>query len=312
MKIIFMQTILGAGGTISNELVKELVANNESFRLVSRNPKPVAGAEIKAADLTDASSVLNAVEGSDVVYLLAGLQYNINVWREQWPKIMTNVIEACKHNNSKLIFFDNVYPYGLVKGPMTEATPYNPNSKKGEVRAKIATQLMDEVKRGNLHASIARAADFYGPKNKTSVLGFLVFDKFAKGKKAQWFLNVDTVHSFTFTPDAGKAVYMLSKNESSFDQVWHIPTAANPLTGKQYIERIAKAFGVEPRYMVLGKFMIRLVGLFDRNVKELYEMLYQNEYDYVFDSFKFEKAFSFHPTSYDEGIEITAKSYKSS
>jgi nucleoside-diphosphate-sugar epimerase len=306
-----MQTILGAGGTIANELVNELITNKESFRLVSRNPKPVAGAELKAADLTDATSVMNAIEGSELVYLLAGLQYNINIWREQWPKIMTNVIEACKRNNSKLIFFDNVYPYGLVKGPMTEATPYNPTSKKGEVRARIATQLMDEVKKGNLHALIARAADFYGPKNEKSVPGFLVFDKFAHGKKAQWFLNVNTVHSFTFTPDAGKAVYMLSKNESSFDQVWHMPTAPNPLTGKQFIELTAKAFGEKPRYTVLGKFMIRLVGLFDGNVKELYEMLYQNEYDYVFDSFKFEKAFSFKPTSYEQGIEVTARSYKS-
>ncbi|HSQ45033.1 MAG TPA: hypothetical protein VLM16_08560, partial [Ginsengibacter sp.] len=60
---------------------------------------------------------------------------------------------------------------------MTEATPYNPLSKKGELRAKIATQLMEEAKAGNLTAMIARAADFYGPNCNTSLLNLLVFDK---------------------------------------------------------------------------------------------------------------------------------------
>src|SRR6267142_621109 len=34
-----MVTILGAGGAIGSELVKELTARNESIRLVSRNPE---------------------------------------------------------------------------------------------------------------------------------------------------------------------------------------------------------------------------------------------------------------------------------
>jgi len=36
--------ILGAGGAIGNELVKELFAHNEPVRLVSRSPKPAPGA----------------------------------------------------------------------------------------------------------------------------------------------------------------------------------------------------------------------------------------------------------------------------
>ena len=53
--------------------------------------------------------------------------------------------------------------YGKVAGPMTENTPYAPCSKKGEIRAKIATALMNEVQAGGLSAMIARSADFYGP-----------------------------------------------------------------------------------------------------------------------------------------------------
>jgi nucleoside-diphosphate-sugar epimerase len=119
-----MQTILGAGGIIADHVAKSLPAYTNSIRLVSRNPKTVSGKEIMvSADLTSAGEVMKAVKGSEVVYLTAGLQYNTRVWQEQWPKLMQNVIIACKENGSKLVFFDNVYMYGKTVGPMTEETP---------------------------------------------------------------------------------------------------------------------------------------------------------------------------------------------
>jgi hypothetical protein len=85
---------------------------------------------------------IGAVAGSTVVHLLVGLKYDVKVWRELWPRIMGNAIEACKRANAKLIFFDNVYMYGKVIGPTTEETPFNPCSKKGEIRAQIAITLL--------------------------------------------------------------------------------------------------------------------------------------------------------------------------
>jgi hypothetical protein len=55
---------------------------------------------------------------------------------------MRNAIEAAKRANARLVFFDNVYMYGKVDGVMTEETPFNPCSKKGEIRAEIATSLL--------------------------------------------------------------------------------------------------------------------------------------------------------------------------
>src|SRR5579864_5588489 len=158
-----LTTILGAGGPISNELVRILSAKGLPLRLVSRNPKPAAGADTQTADISDQQQAIRAVAGSAVVHLLIGLKYDAKVWKELWPRIMANTIEACKRAGAKLIFFDNVYMYGKVAGPMTEETPYAPASRKGEIRAQIATTLMDEVKRGKLTAMIARSADFYGP-----------------------------------------------------------------------------------------------------------------------------------------------------
>jgi nucleoside-diphosphate-sugar epimerase len=169
-------TILGAGGPIGNELPKILAARNRSFRLVSRNPRPVAGGALFRANLADREQAIQAVAGSAVVHLLAGLKYNLGVWQELWPRIMANTIEACKRAEAKLIFFDNVYMYGKVAGLMTENTPYAPCSKKGEIRAKIATALMNEVQAGRLSAIIARSADFYGPDTQNCVPNVLVFE----------------------------------------------------------------------------------------------------------------------------------------
>lgn len=302
-------TILGAGGAIANSLAPLLVAHNERVRLVSRDPGPLAGTDAVAADVTDYAQVLQAVEGSSVVYLLVGLTYDIHVWRERWPRIMSNVISACKEHGCKLVFFDNVYMYGPVEGPMTEETPFRPTSKKGAVRAAIAEQLLQEMKGSGLKALIARSADFYGPGAKTGVANILVFDNLHKGKKAQWLGAADLPHSFTYTPDAARALYLLAQREDAFGQTWHLPTAAPPLTGRQFITEAAAAMNRPAKLSTLSTSMLRLVGLFNRTVGELAEMNYQFKRPYVFNSDKFNRAFDFEPTPYAEGIRKTAAAY---
>jgi nucleoside-diphosphate-sugar epimerase len=306
-----MVTILGAGGAIGNELAKELIRGKEPVRLVGRNPRAIAGAaETVTADISDLNQTVRAVAGSEVVYLVVGLKYDLKVWRELWPRIMQNTIEACKLARAKLIFFDNVYMYGKVNGPMTEETRFNPCSKKGEIRAQIATALLEEIKRGDLTALIARSADFYGPRVKTSIPNILVFDKFAKGATAFWLVNDSVRHSFTFTPDAAKSLVLLAASENAWNQTWHVPTAPDPPTGKAFIAMVAGEFGIQPRYRVLSRPMIKIAGWFDKTIGEIYEMLYQYDSDYLFDSTKFAQAFNFKAASYGDGIRITADDYK--
>jgi nucleoside-diphosphate-sugar epimerase len=305
-----MITILGAGGPIANELATVLATTHHPFRLVGRNPRPLTGADVLAADLSDRDQAVRAVAGSSVVHLLVGLKYDLKVWQDLWPQVMSNVIEACKRAQARLIFFDNVYMYGKVDGPMTEETPYAPCSKKGEVRARIATALMDEVKHGSLTAMIARSADFYGPETRHSVANALVLEPFAKGAKASWLINASVPHSMTFTPDAARGIAMLAERDTAWNQVWHLPTAPDPPTGAQFIEMAARAFGVAPGYRVLSRPMLWAVGLINSDVRESREMLYQNDSPYLFDSTKFARAFGVAGTSYSEGIRLAAASYR--
>lgn len=306
-----MITILGAGGAVSNEVVKLLAARGQAFRLVSRRGASDAGAaETMSADLSDRDQTARAVAGSSVVYLLAGLKYDHKLWAEMWPRIMANTIEACKRAGAKLLFFDNVYMYGKVNGAMTEETPFNPSSKKGAVRAEIARSLIDEWKAGRLTAMIVRAADFYGPNTTNGIPNVLMFDPMSKGKKAMCLANDSLPHSYSYTPDAALALLTLAGSGSAWNQTWHMPTTANPPTGKEFIEMAAKAMGVPPKYRVLNRGMVLVGGWFDPVVGEVREMMYQNDSPYLFDSTKYARAFGFAGTPYAEGIQVTARSYK--
>ena len=224
--------------------------------------------------------------------------------------LMQNVINACRKAGARLVFFDNVYAYGKVDGWMTENTTYQAMSRKGQVRKRIAEMLMHEVELGHLEACIARSADFYGPGCNTSFVNMVVMARHARGLKAQWMADATVPHSFTYTPDAGKATAMLGNNAQSWNQVWHLPTAKPPLTGEEWVRMSAALTGAPAGVQVMPVWMMRLLGLFIGPLRESIELIYQNDSPYLFDSGKFEHAFGFRTTPYQEGIARTIDHYK--
>ncbi len=273
-----MHTILGANGVIARELSGALFASSPAIRQVSRNPRRVNPTdEAVAADLLDARATARAVSGSEVAYLVAGLKYDATVWQEQWPRVMRNVIDACRRHGSRLVFFDNVYAYGRVDGPMTEETPFNPVSRKGEVRARIATMLLEEMHSGNLQAMIVRAADFYGPGAENSFPHATVFKRLKAGKTPQWIGNPDAVHTFTFTPDAGRALAVLGRSPDAFGQTWHLPTTREPLSGTGFVRLACELAGRPFRIQVAPRWLLRIMGIFMPVLRENEEMMYQFE-----------------------------------
>ncbi|HEY6488911.1 MAG: NAD-dependent epimerase/dehydratase family protein [Terracidiphilus sp.] len=311
MQTLPLHTILGAGGSISNALVEELSARKLPFRLVSRTKASAQGAaQSLSADLTDPQQTIDAVAGSRIVYLLAGLKYDHKLWAATWPRIMDNVLEASKRSGARLIFFDNVYMYGRVRGAMTEETPFRPTSRKGEIRAAVATTLINAWKAGLLTAMIARAADFYGPRAKNGVANAMIFDPMSKRQTPMCLVSDVLPHSYTYVPDAGRALVTLAEFDSAWNQTWHLPTTAHPLTSRELITAAAQAMGRPPKYRILSRPMVKLFGFINPTVREVYEMLYQNDAPYLFDSSKYARAFGFGGTPYAEGIQATAVSYR--
>ena len=309
-----MQTILGAGGAIATEIAKALTQYTTDIKLVSRNPKQVNPTDsCFPADLTDYEQTNKAVQGSEVAYLTAGLPYDTKVWQKTWPVIINNVINACLENNTRLVFFDNIYLYdGSDLNPITEGHRVDPPSEKGKVRAELVEKIWEAEKHKGLQALIARCADFYGPSvKKVSLLTETVIKPLSEGKTANWLVSDKFKHSFTYTVDAGKATALLGNTPDAFGETWHLPTAKDPLTGQEWVEAIAGELGGKPKHRNISKTFVRILGIFIPDMRESVEMLYQYDRDYVFNSNKFERRFSYTPTSYSEGIkEIVKSDYK--
>src|SRR6218665_951883 len=142
-----MQTILGANGQIAEELAKELYNNyTTDIRLVSRNPKAINETDkLLSANLLDAHATDKGVEGSEIAYLTVGLPMDTDLWEEQFPVMMQNVIDACKKHQCKLVFFDNTYMYAKTAEPQTEDSAFAPMGRKSIVRAKMATMLVEAM-----------------------------------------------------------------------------------------------------------------------------------------------------------------------
>ena len=304
-----VHTILGAGGFAGDALANELFKHKDiSVRLVSRNPKKIKTAMTYSANLLSKEETIKAVSGSAVVYLCVGLKYSYRVWQLEWPQIMQNTIYACKKANAKLVFLDVVYMYGKVVGEMTEQTPYKPCSKKGEVRAKVAKMLEDEMKQGELKAIIARSADVYGPfAGSTSLPHLLVIDKLLKSKKAQCLVDDCKLHSYTYTLDMARGMWILANHDSAINQIWHLPTFKPAIDCRSFAKLVANELSISAKNIVLKKSMIRFAGLFAKKYQEVYEMLYQSEFDYRFDSSKFERQFNYSPMSYRDGVAETIR-----
>lgn len=300
-----MQTILGANGQIGRELALSLKRDYTShIRLVSRRPQKVNESdELVQADLLDAQQTSDAVKGSEIVYLTAGLPMDTQLWIEQWPVLMSNVIAACQTHNAKLVYFDNTYMYPQTSTPQAEDAPFVPNGGKGKVRAQITTMLLDAMQRGSINAVICRAPEFYGPGKTQSITNSTVIDALSAGKPAKVFLRDDVKRSLIFTPDASRAMALIGNTPDAYGQTWHLPCDDNRLTYRQFIELAAGIFNVQPKYRVLKRWQLWLAGKFNPTVRDAAELLPRYQTDNIFVSDKFKHRFpDFAVTTFAQGL----------
>lgn len=302
------QTILGANGIIATELAKSLMTYGHPIRLVSRTPRAVnAGDELMVADLTDPRQIDRAVAGSAVVYITIGFPYSAVVWKRHWPPFMQAVIDACARHESKLVFFDNNYMYGNETMPnQTELSLVAPSSKKGTVRAELVRMVLEAIQAGRITGLIARSAEFYGPNIvQRSKLMEIVYENLKKGKPANWFVNADRIHTFTYAPDAARATAQLGNTPDAYGQVWHLPTTKELMTGKDWVALFAREMGQSNKLSVLPVWMLSILGMFIPFLSEVKELAYMWNQDYVFKSDKFEQWFGWSATSPVQAVRET-------
>lgn len=292
-------------GPVGLAVMDELLRRGKRVRLVNRSGRAAvsAGVEVIAGDATDAVFTRQVCSGAAVVYQCSNPPYT--EWTERFPPLQAGVLEGAAAAGAKLVSMENLYMYGATGGkPLVETLPYAAQTRKGKVRAAMAEDLLLAHRQGKVQVAIGRAADFYGPRVRVSAMGERVFPTVLASKSVQLMGNPDLPHTYTYMPDIGKALVTLGENEGALGQVWHIPSAAT-VTPRQFLGLVGEASGTPVKIQTVPKFILQLLGLFNADVREVAEMVYQFEEPFVVDGRKFTQAFGHQATALPEAIQTT-------
>jgi nucleoside-diphosphate-sugar epimerase len=300
-----IHVIFGAGQT-GTYLAERLLAAGKQVRVVRRSVGPVAeGAERIPGDATDRDLCVRAADGAAVVYHCMNPGYDTDLWARVVPTLMENLIAAAGATGARLVVLDNLYMYGKPSGPITPDTPFDPESRKGEIRAKASELLITAEQRGEVRAVIARASDFFGPGGHGTHFADLFWKPALKGKTVYTLFDPDTTHSYNYIPDvaAGLAALGLA-GDDVLGKTWMLP-ACEATTARELAQHFSTALGREIRLRQTPRIVVKGLGVFMPIVKEIDEMLHQWEVPFVIDDRPLRDRFGIEPTPMDEAARET-------
>ena len=259
------------------------------------------GVEVVQGDAYDVAKNVAVTQGATTIYQCAQPHYY--EWPEKFPPLQAAILEAAAATGARLVVGDNLYMYGAPHGqPLREDSPVAPNTRKGRVRAAMAARVLEAHAQGKVRAAIGRASDFFGPDD--TALTSYAMQPAVKGKAINLMGRDDQPHSFTYIADFGRALATLGTQDAALGQVWFAPTNP-PLTQKALVQLLEAELGQPVKAMVGGPLMMRLMGLFNREVNEIVEMMYEWVEPYTIDSSKIERAFGLRPTPLPQALRET-------
>lgn len=300
------QHVVFGTGPLGAAVMRGLLRRGKAVRMVTRTGKPsiatglAPSVEFRSADANDAAGAAAAVAGATHVYQCAQPPYHR--WPEQFPALQASILKATADAGATFVVAENLYMYGDTHGqPLTEDTPYRPNTRKGRVRAEMSEALFNAHAQGKVRAVAGRASDFYGPGD---LLGERLFLAALQGKTANGLGDLDQPHTFSNVEDFGEALVILGERPEALGRAWHIPSP-DPLTQRALIRLIFEQANLPAKIGGFSPWMLKLVGLFSPPVREVNEMLYEFTAPFVMDSSRFQKAFGMAPTPHVEGVRRT-------
>ena len=277
--------VLGAG-PVGRSVAAALATRGVTPAVVTRSGTAVPGASSAVADISDPAQAAAAVAGAQVVFQCTSPAYH--QWPAKFPALQASVVDAAAAACAPLVVAENLYGYGPGTGLLTEDRPLTATTRKGAVRARLWQDLAAAHQAGRLRVVAGRASDFYGPGvGAGSVVGDRFFRALLRGKPAEALGDPDRLHTYTYIADFGEALVALSETEATWGRAWHVPSAP-AVTTRSFAAQAADLAGVAvpgtgPRLRLLAPWQLRLVGLGVPAVREMPEMMYQFEQDWVVD-----------------------------
>src|SRR6185436_11477069 len=164
--------VIAGAGQIGPMIARRLLEHGYRVRMIRRGAfsDVAAGVETVAASLADPGAAAEAMRGASVVDQCANPRYHR--WAEELVPLARGITDGAARNGARLVALDNLYMYRIpADGRLAEDTEIGPVSRKGALRVEAAAVMLDAHARGDLAVTIGRAADFFGPRCATSILG---------------------------------------------------------------------------------------------------------------------------------------------
>lgn len=305
-----LHVVLGSTGGAGNAIARALAESGHAVRAVNRSGRADLPHHIEtmAADIASPTDAARAVEGAAVVYMAAQPAYHR--WPQEFPGMLTQVIDATAGAGAKLVMIDNLYGYGPGAGTMHEDTPERATDAKGRLRRTMTEQLLDAHRSDRLTVAIGRAADYFGPRADNSAITALAIEPAAAGKRIRWTGALDVPHSAAYLPDIARAFVTLGTDDRADGSIWILPHAA-PLTGRQFLALVNAALPEPVKTGVISTLMLRLAAPFHKISKETLDIAYQWTEPFVVDDSRFRSTFGpVATTPMDEAVRNTVEWYR--
>ena len=241
-----------------------------------------AGWDVRIFDRAN-ETLAHAAAGADVIVNAMNPPDYLD-WDRNIPSITKDVIGAAKASGATVIIPGNVYNFGTEPAPWSDATPFRPNSRKGQIRAAMEA----EYKASGVKTIVLRAGDFFGPDVSGTWLD-LVMLKSVKQGKFVYPGDQNTPHAWAYLPDLAAAAVKLAEIRGSLDVYTDVCFGGHTLTGRDLMEAFEVALGTKLKMQKLPWWPIRLASPFWRMGRELLEMRYLWDHPHWLDGTRLEQ-----------------------
>lgn len=296
--------VVTGAGPVGWTVAEQLAEQGKNVRILTRSgtgpEHPLV--DRVTADVQDPAQVRDALAGAIAVFhCIHGSSYTADAWQAELPQAEQAVLAAAGEAGAVVVFPESLYSYSEPGRPMTEAGPRAAEGGKRGVR----TQLLEARADSPTNTVTVVAGDFFGPRVKTSHAGERLVPAVLAGKKVWVIGSTDQPHSFTYVPDLAAAMIHTAATPSLWNGVWHAPTGP-AITQRRLATAFTEAGGVAaPKVAAVPGWVLRALGVFSKDMREVAEMLYQFEEPFVMDSTASEAALGLAPTPLPEAAAAT-------
>jgi nucleoside-diphosphate-sugar epimerase len=242
--------VTGATGFLGSALVTELLRQQQPVRILARDEARARAqfgdaVDIVVGEITDTAQVQRAVEGTSIVYHLAGRLYHPSTPAELYYHTHVEgtriLLDACKGQRSlqRIVHCSTTGVHGTTgRTPAAEDAPFAPTNPYEKSKLEGELLALQACKEDGLPVSVARPGLVYGPGD-LHLLGFFVSIK--KGRPSLIDGGKALIHPI-YIDDMTTAFLLCAERPQAIGHSYNI-AGDHPVSFRQLSEAIAHSLG---------------------------------------------------------------------